>query len=364
MLVDDFSDDGTRELLEDIGKRQYPGIAGIRIFLQPENRGKGAAIIRGIPECTGDYIIIQDADLEYNPEDWNAMLRPVMENNADVVYGSRFKGSSMRTLYFWHSMGNRFLTLVSNMFSNLCITDMETCYKLFRADILKNINLESRRFGFEPEITAKISKIHDLTMYEVPISYQARTYSEGKKINWKDGVAALYFIVKYSFFPGQVLKDSQEDILYNLGSSGHYGRILEYIKPRIGGKVLELGCGKGALTSHLLKLRKRIFCVDNNEKFLRLLRDRYSHLKNLTIRTGDARSIGTCFPGEQFDTIIAFNHVEHIEDDAAFAETVRSALGPEGAFIGVVPAYQFLFNTLDEAVGHKRRYNKASLKSC
>jgi len=363
VIVDDFSGDGTRELLEDIRRRDIPGISEIKVFLQPENRGKGAAIIRAIPECSGDYIVIQDADLEYNPEDWNTLLRPVFENNADVVYGSRFKGNYMRTLYFWHSIGNRFLTLLSNMFSNLFITDMETCYKLFRTDILQNINLESKRFGFEPEITAKISKIHDLVMYEVPISYQGRTYSEGKKINWKDGVAALYFIVKYSLFPGQVLKNSQEDILYNLESSGHYGKILQYIKPRIGAKVLELGCGKGALTSHLVKMRKNIFCVDNNEKLLRLLRERFSHIKNLNIKAGDVRDIKTDFPGEQFDTVIAFNLMEHIGDDKTFAETVHSALKPGGEFIGIVPAYQCLFNTLDEAVGHKRRYNALSLKN-
>ena len=194
LCVDDGSSDGSREILAELQER-FPQV---RIFLQPKNMGKGAALRRGIQEATGDYVIIQDADLEYDPTEYPVLLGPLVQGKADVVFGSRFLGSGPhRVLYFWHSVGNWLLTLMSNVFTDMNLSDMETCYKVFRREILQAIPIEENRFGFEPEITVKVAK-RRLRVYEVGISYWGRTYEEGKKIGWKDGVRAVYCLVKYS----------------------------------------------------------------------------------------------------------------------------------------------------------------------
>ena len=213
ILIDDKSTDGTRALLEEFDKAQSEGrrdvvvqngkarlsLENIRFLFQPQNAGKGAALRRGFEAATGDIVLVQDADLEYDPKDYGTLLGPILEEKADVVYGSRFLGGPQRVHYFWHYAGNKFLTLLSDVFTNLKLTDMETCYKVFRREVLQGIKLKSDRFGFEPEITAKISK-GNWRIYEVSISYAGRTYADGKKITWRDGISTLWCIIRFNLF--------------------------------------------------------------------------------------------------------------------------------------------------------------------
>ena len=213
LVIDDKSSDGTRALLEDMDKAQSEGkrdilvqngkarlsLGNIRFLFQPQNAGKGAALRRGFEAASGDIVLVQDADLEYDPKDYPTLLEPILDGRADVVYGSRFLGGPQRVHFFWHYVGNKFLTLLSDVFTNLKLTDMETCYKVFRREVLQNIKLVSDRFGFEPEITAKISK-GNWRIYEVSISYAGRGYAEGKKITWKDGISTLWCIIRFNLF--------------------------------------------------------------------------------------------------------------------------------------------------------------------
>lgn len=193
IIVDDGSTDATRDILVELQKQH----AQVRVLLQPANAGKGAALRRGFAEATGDIVLVQDADLEYNPDEYHKLLQPIFDDHADVVYGSRFSGESHRVLYFWHSVGNRMLTTLSNVVTDLNLTDMETCYKVFRREVVQQLRLEEDRFGIEPEMTAKLARMPGIRIWEVPISYNGRTYAEGKKIGIKDAMRAVYAITKY-----------------------------------------------------------------------------------------------------------------------------------------------------------------------
>ncbi len=199
VIVDDCSTDGTTELLHRLSRRR----PDLTIHFHPVNRGKGAALRTGFSLATGDIVLVQDADLEYDPNEYPQLLKPILDGRADVVFGSRFIGHAHRVLYYWHCVGNRFLTMLSNMFSNLNLTDMECCYKVFRREVVQRVSIQENRFGFEPEVTAKIAKMH-ARIYEVPVSYAGRTYQEGKKITWRDGFSALRCIMRYNLFTGRV----------------------------------------------------------------------------------------------------------------------------------------------------------------
>jgi glycosyltransferase involved in cell wall biosynthesis len=240
VIVNDGSLDGTWEVMQQLAA-EHRGV--VRVFQQPKNLGKGAALRRAIAESQGDLVVFQDADLEYDPADYTRLLAPILDGRADVVFGSRFTGEERKVLFFWHTMANRLLTLLSNMLNDTNWTDMETCYKAFRADCLRAIPLESNRFGVEPEITAKVAR-NRLRMFEVPINYNGRSYEEGKKITWRDGAAALWFILKYRFTtnysdPGKVTLDAMEQ-------APKFNRwMYESIRPWLGRRVAELGVGRG-----------------------------------------------------------------------------------------------------------------------
>jgi len=357
VLVDDNSTDASWEVAQRLAT-EHPQV---RLFRQPKNSGKGAAIRRAIQEMTGDLALIQDADLEYSPSDYPRMLKPILDGRADVVFGSRFIGEERKVLYFWHTVGNRFLTLLGNMLNNTNLTDLETCYKVFVSDALRAIPLESNRFGIEPELAAKVAR-NKLRIYEVPVSYNGRTYEDGKKISWRDGFAALWFILKYRFSSNYA--DAGKVALDALEQAPRFNRwMYDSIRKHLGARIAELGSGRGNL-SKLLKQRASVLVTDCRESYLEELRAKWSHLPNVRVERLDLLKQTDYRLLTEFktDTVVCLNVLEHIEDDFGVLKRLHDSVPAGCRVVFLVPFNQKLYSRFDREIGHYRRYSKTELE--
>lgn len=359
IIVDDCSDDGTWEIIQDLAESYND----IKIFRQNVNQGKGMAIKRAVDEVSGDIALIQDADLEYHPDNYYKLIKPILNGDADVVYGSRFGFSEMRrVLYFKHSLGNKFLTFLSNCFTDLNLTDMETCYKVFRASILKSLPFRSKRFGFEPEITAKIAK-RNLRIFEVPISYFGRTYREGKKITWKDGLAAIWVILKF-WLIDDLYKDEDKNILLSMSNTHHFNKWLaSLLRPYLGNNVLEVGAGIGTMTLEFLP-RDRYACSDIDPLHIMTLKNIFMNRPNVdVIELNIETAKETKVLAKHYDTILCLNMLEHLQDDYKALKNMNEVLVEGGKLILVVPNCPRLYNSLDRALGHVKRYKVKDIEN-
>jgi glycosyltransferase involved in cell wall biosynthesis len=362
ILVDDFSTDGTRELLKEwLIRRGEEEKDQVRLLFQPKNKGKGAALRSGFKEATGDIVLIQDADLEYHPMEYLKLIEPILDGRADVVYGSRFLGTPRRVLMFRHTLGNKLLTFFSNLCTDLNLTDMETCYKVFKKEVLDHIHLKSNRFGFEPEVTAKIAKMN-YRIYEVPISYSGRDYWEGKKIKWIDGLKAIFSILRYNFFDSET-----EDIVYQtlqrMRKLHRYNQwIFSKFRPFLGRRVLEIGSGIGNITKFLLD-RDFVIASDVEPKYLTLLKNIFGPYKKIVVEDLDiSGSDIERYRSYRIDSVICFNVLEHIDKDEKALENIFNLLEPKGRLLLFVPSHRWLYGSLDQYLGHYRRYDKEELK--
>ncbi|MBR58705.1 MAG: glycosyl transferase family 2 [Myxococcales bacterium] len=380
IVVDDGSDDGTGSLLESIAADlssalrpefehmgQFPApsllkTVSVRVLQHPRNLGKSAAIRTALEHVTGAVTLIQDADLEYDPNDYMGLLSPITQGQADVVYGSRFQGSTRRVLYYWHSVGNRLLSTLSNLITNVNLTDVETGYKAFRSEIITALNLQADGFGFEVEVTAKLARLN-LRMYEVPISYSGRSYVDGKKVRWWHGIIAVGQILRYGLLPGRALKEGNEqhEALEDLaGVTSLTNHMYQVFKPMLGESILEVGSGTGNMTAFLLR-HGDVVATDINEAALERLKARFGDRGNLDVHTWNLEDP---YPGEQtFDTIVCVNVLEHVEDHRAALQNMRKHLKPGGRLILLVPQGMWLYGPFDKKIGHFRRYTKTELEA-
>lgn len=357
VIVDDCSTDGTWDILQ----RLAEGFPQIRLYRQEKNSGKGAAVRTAITKATGDFSLIQDADLEYDPSEYPRLLRPLLDGHADAVFGSRYMaGEQTRVLLFWHSMINKGLTLISNMFCNLNLTDMETCYKVFRTDLLKSIPIRSDRFGFEPEIVMKSAK-RKFRIYEVPISYHGRTYEEGKKIGWKDGLKALGVILRFWVIDDLYATPYGRGVLNNLtGTPQYLSWLARKLRPFVGDTVLEIGAGIGNLTGRLIGRRMLYVAAEKDPLHLHALRNRFLRTPNVVVQRVDP-AVPEDLGGMEncFDTVLCINVLEYMEDPGAVLAGLRTTLKAGGAIVVLVPNGPRLFGSLDRSLGHKRRFDSS-----
>jgi glycosyltransferase involved in cell wall biosynthesis len=356
IIVDDRSTDGTWDILQRIAA-SHPEI---RLYRHEKNQGKGAAVRTAIQKAEGDFVLVQDADLEYDPAEYPRLLRPLLDGRADAVFGSRYLVSEQtRVLPFWHTMINKGLTLASNVFSNLKLTDMETCYKVFRTDLLKSIPIRSDRFGFEPEITMKCAK-RKLRIYEVPISYHGRTYEEGKKIGWKDGLKA-FGVIFYFWLIDDLYSEPYGRLVLNslTGTPQYLAWMSRRIRPFLGDSILEVGAGIGNLAGRLMAKRMRYVAAEKDPLQLHALSNRFLKTPSVEVRRiNPERAEDFEALQGQFETALGVNVLEYVDDPGQVVKTLAGTLQPGGRLVILVPQGKSLFGKVDQTLGQKRRFNR------
>jgi glycosyltransferase involved in cell wall biosynthesis len=360
VLVDDGSTDGSSAVISRLAQSE----PRIRIITHSQNRGKGAALRSAQSVCTGDYVVIQDADLEYDPANYPALLVPLLSGQADAVYGSRFAGGrTRRVLLYSHEVGNRFLTALSNLATDFNLTDMSTGAKVFRGDLFRSIPIRCDGFGFEPEITAKLSHL-DCRLYEMPIDYHGRSYLAGKKVRWKDGLLMALSIIRFRLSDGLKGVDEGLETLQSMRWARRYNRwIIARIAPFIGDRILEAGAGIGNITAHLLN-RELIVAADDNPSYLERLAANFSNNPNvLTAEINLECSDGILKLKEhRFDTIVCVNVIEHLKPDEEVLRRFFEVLQPGGRAIILAPQGRWLYGSIDRALDHHRRYSRAEIR--
>lgn len=362
IAVDDGSTDGTREILRRLAAEN----AGrMRLVEHAANRGKGAAVASGIELATGDVTLVQDADLEYDPRDIPRLLEPFLSGEADAVFGSRFLvGEYRRVLYFRHTLANKFLTTIANLLTDLNLSDVETCYKAVRTSLLRSIPIRSTDFRIEPELVFKLQK-RGARIFEVPIRYAGRTYEEGKKIRARDGVLALGAMLRWWIVDDLYKPDEHgSNILVSMSDVPKFNRWMgDAIRPYCGDRVLEIGSGIGNMTRNLCP-REAYTASDVNPLYLEYLRGAFQGRPYLDVRHCDLADPRDFEPLEgRYDTVVCLNVLEHVPDEAGALANVRRALAPGGRFVVLVPQGPGLYGSLDEVLGHVRRYTRASLSA-
>src|SRR5208282_5507024 len=367
IVVDDGSSDGTADAIRSFrSSLESEGAEAKFTWVwerHDKNRGKGAAIRTGLLHVDTELVVIHDADLEYHPRDLLKMVEVFLCEDADAVFGSRFMaGGYKRALFFRHAVGNKLLTFLCDLVCDLNLTDMETCYKMVRADLLKSIPLESSTFDVEPELAIKLAK-RGSRIFEVPISYSGRTYREGKKISWKDGVRALWAIFRYAASDRIYAEDeSGGEILERLNRAPRFTRwMADVILPYIGDRVLEVGAGIGNMSVHLMP-RSIYWATDVNPHYLDYLVTLRSTRPYMRVAYTNAADGGTFPSGQSFDTVVCLNVVEHVEDDVCALRNIRAAVADGGRAVILVPCGPWLYGSLDEVLGHYRRYTKDQLR--
>lgn len=351
IIIDDGSTDGTSEILRELKD------GNIRIIPNERNRGKGFSVRRGFEQVSGDIVIIQDADLEYYPDEYPLLIQKIVEGKADVVYGTRFLGAR-RVFHFYHYLGNILINFFANFLYDTNLSDIMTCYKVFRVDALRKLKLRANGFGIEAEITAQIFK-RRLKVYEIPISYDGRDYDEGKKITWKDFFRSLYWLIKCKFESF----DTAEDTLYRMRFMKNNNKwLFEQIKPYLGKKILEIGSGIGNISKFICSGGRDVVLTDINGSYLEYLRNRFIGNPRVKVMPLDIVS-GNPAQALPFkaDTVICISVLEHIENDNLALDNIYNMLEQNGRLIIITPALKALYGSLDEKLGHFRRYDKNDL---